>query len=149
MYILNHHYVTIITTHNLIFREHIMYQFPYNSRVRYYKAPIQSNIKSEELVRWRIELPSYDFEIIYRPGMDNIKVDMISRLCGATYNPNTLFEVHEALCHAGATLGEIEKLTVISRGCEEIIFQCAIFSELLSSQVLFMYLILLYNSFLF
>lgn len=81
--------------------------------------------------------------------MDNIKVDMISRLCGATNNPNTLFEGHETLCHAVATLGEIEKLTVISRGYEENYFQCAIFSELLSSQVLFMYLILLYNSFLF
>lgn len=51
--------------------------------------------------------------------MDNNKVDLISRLCGATYNPNTLFEVQEALCHAETSLGEIEKLTVISRGCEE------------------------------
>lgn len=62
-----------------------------------------SKIKNDKILRWRLELSSYSFDIIYRPGKDNIVADTLSRICGAMNNNNKLYELHESLCHPGVT----------------------------------------------
>ena len=44
------------------------------------------------------------FDVVYRPGKDNIPADTLSRmsLCSAL-DSNKLTEVHNALCHPGVT----------------------------------------------
>jgi transposase InsO family protein len=66
-----------------------------------FNMKLSSKIKNDKVARWRIELAPYDYEIVYRPGIENIKADMLSRVCGAIYSPNKLFELHQALCHPG------------------------------------------------
>ena len=60
-------------------------------------------IKNEKLLRWRMELSCFSYDIIYRPGKDNIPADMLSRnVCCAMFPPK-LYELHDALCHPGVT----------------------------------------------
>lgn len=61
-----------------------------------------SKIKNEKIQRWRLELSCYSYDIVYRPGNENIVADTFSRVCGAT-TENKLYELHDALCHPGIT----------------------------------------------
>ncbi len=66
-------------------------------------------IKNDKILRWRIELSCFDFEIVYRPGKDNLTADCLTRAhCSAVLNSNKkLLELHEGLCHPGiARLGQ-------------------------------------------
>ena len=61
-------------------------------------------IKNEKIMRWRIELSCYSYDIRYRPGSQNASADALSRVC-MSVTPNTaqLKELHESLCHPGIT----------------------------------------------
>ena len=43
-----------------------------------------SKIKNDKIARWRIELSCFHYDIVYRPGPENIPADALSRICGAT-----------------------------------------------------------------
>ena len=61
-------------------------------------------IKNEKIMRWRMELLCYSFDIVYRPGSENIPPDTFSRECASlTFSNNKLKELHESLCHPGVT----------------------------------------------
>ncbi len=36
-------------------------------------------VKNEKIMRWHIELSSFCYDIIYRPGKDNLAADAFSR----------------------------------------------------------------------
>ena len=61
-------------------------------------------IKNDKIQRWRLELSCFDFDVVYRPGKDNVAADTLSRmsLCSAL-DLNKLTELHNALCHPGVT----------------------------------------------
>lgn len=61
-----------------------------------------SKIKNEKIMRWRLELSCYKYDIIYRPGSQNTAADALSRVC-AYMDKNKLKQLHEALCHPGVT----------------------------------------------
>ena len=93
----------------------------------------QSKIKNEKILRWRIELSSLMYDIIYRPGMENVVPDMLSRTV-CSMNTSSLKELHDLLCHPGVTrlnhyvktknlpyeLSDIRSATSNCRICSEI-----------------------------
>ncbi|XP_046407451.1 uncharacterized protein LOC124172088 [Ischnura elegans] len=64
-----------------------------------------SKIKNEKIMRWRLELANYKFDIVYRPGNQNTTADTMSRITASTYLEGrmNLKELHDALCHPGVT----------------------------------------------
>ena len=61
-----------------------------------------SKIKNEKILRWRLELSCFSYDIIYRPGKHNVVADTFSRVCASSRQKN-LLELHQALCHPGIT----------------------------------------------
>ena len=63
-------------------------------------------IKNDKIARWRIELSSYEFDIIHRPGKLNVSADALSRapaeekVCSAIVD---LKKLHDQLCHPGVS----------------------------------------------
>ena len=64
-----------------------------------FNQKLKGKIKNDKIMRWRIDLSCYSFDIEYQPGKDNIAPDMLSRLVCTTPTTNTLYKVHDALCH--------------------------------------------------
>ena len=61
-------------------------------------------IKNEKILRWRINLSSFSYDIVYRKGELNAAADALSRVnCSATYSLDALKTLHESLCHPGVT----------------------------------------------
>lgn len=92
-----------------------------------------SKIKNEKILRWRLELACYNYDIIYRPGKQNEVADTLSRVCGLV-ETNKLYQLHNQLCHPGITrmahwvrsrnlpysLEDIRKMTASCPTCAEI-----------------------------
>ena len=59
-------------------------------------------IKNDKIMRWRVELSCYSYDIIYRPGRMNLAADALSRSTCASVEPtNSLSKLHDQLCHPG------------------------------------------------
>lgn len=65
----------------------------------------RGKIKNEKIQRWRIELASFSYDIVYRSGEKNVAPDAFSRIqCSmVTQDEKTLKQLHESLCHPGVT----------------------------------------------
>ena len=64
----------------------------------------RGKIKNDKIMRWRTELSCYSFDIVYRPGVENIPPDTLSRaFCAALPSAGALGELHNSLCHPGVT----------------------------------------------
>ena len=66
-----------------------------------YKA--SSKIKNDEIMRWRISLSPYSYDIYYRPGECNHGPDTFIRVRCAAISSESLYNIHSALCHPGVT----------------------------------------------
>ncbi|KAJ0179375.1 hypothetical protein K1T71_005087 [Dendrolimus kikuchii] len=60
-----------------------------------------SKIKNEKIQRWRLELSCFKYDIIYRPGKENVVPDAFSRVCSTVAEEWKLKELHNSLCHPG------------------------------------------------
>ncbi|XP_068224969.1 uncharacterized protein [Palaemon carinicauda] len=92
-----------------------------------------SKIKNDKIARWRVELSCFHYDIVYRPGTENIPADALSRICGATTS-DKLRELHEILCHPGISrmmhfvrgrnlpysIEEVKKITTSCQVCLEL-----------------------------
>ena len=54
-----------------------------------YSSPNYGKIKNEKMMRWRMQLSEYDFEIVYRAGELNHVPDALSRVFCASIHDNT------------------------------------------------------------
>ena len=61
------------------------------------------NLKNDKIMRWRIELITYNCDIFYRCGAENIPADTFSRIRCMSLTVDKLYELHEALGHPGVT----------------------------------------------
>ena len=46
---------------------------------------------------------NFDYNIVHRPGKQNIVPDTLSRVCSVMYNGLNLVEIHKVLGHPGVT----------------------------------------------
>ncbi|CAB0018705.1 unnamed protein product [Nesidiocoris tenuis] len=94
-----------------------------------------SKIKNEKILRWRLELSEYRYDILYRPGKNNKVADALSRVCANSFADHKRLEtLHAQLCHPGITrfyhyvrskhlpysIDEVRKITNNCRVCCEI-----------------------------
>ena len=63
----------------------------------------KGKIKNDKIMRWRVELSCYSFDIVYRPGKVNIPPDTFSRSTCAALPMDSLYQLHQSLCHPGIT----------------------------------------------
>jgi len=59
--------------------------------------------KNDKIMRWRIKLAQYSYDIVYRQGKLNVAPDALSRAYCASTRENTLYAIHADLCHPGIT----------------------------------------------
>ena len=71
----------------------VVFMFDHNYR---------GKIKNNKIALWRIELGAFSYNIVHRPGRENVAPDTLSRLC-AVSSSMSLKEVHENLGHPGVT----------------------------------------------
>ena len=60
-------------------------------------------VKNEKIQRWRLELSPFKYDIIYRPGKENVGADTFSRCAASPGNHTDLAQLHNDLCHPGVT----------------------------------------------
>ena len=68
----------------------------------------KNKIKNDKIHRWRLELSCYHFDIVHKPGKDNVVPDTLTRMFCSQISCNVspsldLHEIHDALCHPGIT----------------------------------------------
>ena len=63
----------------------------------------RTKIKNNKIQGWRLELASYGYTIKYRPGVDNVGPDTLTRAFCAALPQTRLDELHNELCHPGTT----------------------------------------------
>ena len=68
-----------------------------------YDYKSSSKIKNDKIMRWRITLSPYSYDIHYRPAQCNSGPDTFTRIRCATISSESLYDLHAALCHPGVT----------------------------------------------
>ena len=63
----------------------------------------KGKVKNQKIQRWKIELSSYNYDVIYRPGPQNHAADALSRATCGAISHDKLKSLHNALCHPGVT----------------------------------------------
>ena len=63
----------------------------------------RNKIKNDKIMRWRMELSQYCYDIVYRQGKFNVVSDALSRVYCAATTVNALYRIHAGLCHPGIT----------------------------------------------
>ncbi|XP_054285284.1 uncharacterized protein LOC129001850 [Macrosteles quadrilineatus] len=99
-----------------------------------FNSKISGKIKNDKIMRWRLELSSYSYDIVYRPGKLNVAADSLSRVCSMSDKMNRLHQYHEKMCHPGETrmyhwirsknlpysLDEVRRMTASCKVCSEV-----------------------------
>ena len=63
---------------------------------------LKGKIKNHKIMRWRMELLPFSFDIQHRPGSENVAADALSRgNCRAVMHATDLRSLHDALIHPG------------------------------------------------
>lgn len=63
---------------------------------------VKGKVKNDKILRWRLELTAYSFDICYRSGKENVSADALSRShCRFTTAGVDLIKLHDDLIHPG------------------------------------------------
>ena len=100
-----------------------------------FKMNHSSKIKDDKILRWRLELSRYHYDIQYRRGKENVTCDTLSRACTTSAaSPVPLEEIHTSLCHPGVTrlyhFVKSKNLPYSLDDIKRLCSQCTICSEL-------------------
>ena len=87
-FLLGRHF-TLITDH-----KSVSYMYDYKS---------SSKIKNDKIMRCRVALSPYSYNIQFRPGKYNDGPDTFTRVKCASIYSNSLRDIHTVLCHPGVT----------------------------------------------
>ena len=68
-----------------------------------YDYKSSSKIKNDKIMRWRVALSPYPYDIQFRPGKHNDGPDTFTRVKCASISSNSLHDIHTALCYPGIT----------------------------------------------
>ena len=63
----------------------------------------RSKIKNDKIMRWKIELSQYSYDLVFRKGKFNVVSDALSRAFCAGTTDNALYRIHAEMCHPGVT----------------------------------------------
>ena len=86
-----------------------------------FNSKLKGKIKNDKIMRWRLELSTYDFDIIYRAGEENVPADTLSRVICMNLSLDKLYELHQSLCHPGvARMAHFVKVRNLPFSIEEI-----------------------------
>ena len=55
----------------------------------------KGKIKNDKIMRWRLELSCFSFDIVYRPGKENIPPDTLSRATCPAATDESLYKLHK------------------------------------------------------
>ena len=94
----------------------------------------RGKVKNDKILRWRIELSCFTYDVVYRPGKDNQAADALSRSYCASFTSADLKQLHEALCHPGITrmlhFVRAKNLPFSTEDIKAVIARCPICAEL-------------------
>ena len=117
----------LVSTHFRLLTDQKSVAFIYDNKQK-------GKVKNDKILRWKIELSCYNYDVVYRPGPENYAADALSRAtCGAV-SDDTLKNLHESLSHPGVTrmnhfvksknlpysVEEIKKMTAACPVCAEV-----------------------------
>jgi len=71
--------------------------------IMYNVLPQYSKIKNEKIMRWRMQISEFDFEVVFRPGKLNSVPNARSRAYCASLHESTLHTIHSSLRSPGTT----------------------------------------------
>ena len=91
-------------------------------------------IKNEKILRWRMDLASFSYDIFYRSGKKNAVSDTLTRAHCAAFTSESLQDLHKALYHPRVnrmahfvrsrnlsySLEEVKKMTASCSNCAEL-----------------------------
>ena len=60
-------------------------------------------IKNAKILSWRIELGTFSYNVIHRPGSENVAADALSRVIAVLNLHLDLMKIHGSLGHPGIT----------------------------------------------
>ena len=81
----------------------------------------KGKIKNDKIMRWRVKLSCYSFDIVYKPGIENVAPDTLSRLVCSIPSESSLYKLHDSLCHPGVVrLTHFVKVKNLPYSVEEI-----------------------------
>ena len=63
----------------------------------------RTKIKNDKIHGWRIELASFDYDVRWRPGCENVAPDTLTRTTCVMAQSSAMRELHIGLCHPGVT----------------------------------------------
>eukprot|EP00794_Sanderia_malayensis_P014587 gene14587-16090_t len=93
-----------------------------------YNNKCASKNKNEKLMRCRVELSCFKYDIVYHPGRDNKGPDTFNRMFCASVNDSSLHELHNSLCHPGVT--RCHNLPYSVEEIKRMTSTCSVFAEL-------------------
>ena len=93
-----------------------------------------SKIKNDQIMKCRVELSNFKYDIVYRPGKDNKGADTFSRIHCSVSSSNALKELYNSLCQPGTTrtsyFVRTRNLTFSMGGIKKTTSDCQVCSEL-------------------
>jgi hypothetical protein len=86
---------------HFLLRHHFLFVTDQEAVAYIFNKKGKGRTKNDKLLRWRVELSYFTYDVKFRPGSSNLAADAVSRACASTLIRPNLEEIHNVLCHPG------------------------------------------------